>query len=442
MGNIRPGVGSLKTAYAVGSTTATAVTRDYLARISRIDPPLRAFIEIDEAGALRAAAESDARIAAGRLRELEGIPIGIKANLAVAGLEWNAGMQCRRGIVAQTDAASVSLLRAAGAIILGTLNMHEAAFGATTDNPWFGRAMNPHRPGHTPGGSSGGSGAAVAADLCVAALGSDTLGSIRIPASYNGIYGLKPTHGAVPTDGLVPLAPALDTIGPLARSLDDLEALTRVLLSEPARLRSAAASPLRRVLTLENIADEPCAAPILAACDRAHTTLSGFSRLSIRLPHALTNVRLAGFRITGKALAAQPEMIAWRRDGSLSPELTKLLDIATERPASGVAADLEVLAETGAAVRSALGGDGVLLLPTTPQVAFAHTARPPASQAVFTTLASAAGLPAISLPAGCDADRLPVGIQLVGPIGSDMALIALARAIDDHLAGYTPPLLD
>lgn len=496
-----PGIADLHAGYAAGRTTATEVTRRHLARIARLNATLRAFIEVDEPGALRTAVECDARITAGSARALEGIPVGVKANIAVAGLAWSAGMQGRRDEVAQADAVSVSRLRAAGAVILGTLNMHEAAFGATSDNPWFGRAMNPHRAGHTPGGSSGGSGAAVAAGLCVAALGSDTLGSIRIPAAYNGIYGLKPTRDALSSDGLLPLAPALDTIGPLARSLDDLEALTRVLMSVPSDPTgaggstgaidprrstgpadpSASSSPaglsgpsslsglsgrsvpsessrpsepsdgsepaatrpaLRRLLLLADLTEEPCQPAVLAAYERARAALGALSPVAIKLPYPLARVRLAGFMVAGRALAAQPQIIGARSAGTLSSELTKLLGICAERTDTDLAADREVLAQTEAALRMHLRADGALLLPTTPQSAFAHTARPPSSQAAFTALASSAGLPAISLPAGFDADRLPVGVQLVGPGGSELRLIALARRLDVHLCGYAPPLLD
>ncbi|HEX8757335.1 MAG TPA: amidase [Steroidobacteraceae bacterium] len=446
-----PAIADLLASYAAGHTTATAVTQRHLARIGRLDPVLHAFIEVDEAGALQAAAESDARIAAGTLRSLEGIPVAIKANIAVAGFGWSAGMKARRDEVAQTDAASVSLLRAAGAVILGTLNMHEAAFGATTDNPWFGRAMNPHRAGHTPGGSSGGSGAAVAAGLCAAALGSDTLGSVRIPAAYNGIYGLKPTHGAISSEGLVPLAAALDTVGPMARSMDDLEVLTRVLMPAPGGADpggsggcESARSPraLRRLLVLRSLAEEPCEPAVMAAYERARAALRALSVESVTLPHPLARVRLAAFMIAGRALAAQPHMVRASAAGGLSAELAKLLDICGQRTEPEFASDREVLSQTGAALCTRLQADGALLLPTTPHAAFAHTPRPPSSQAAFTVLASIAGLPAISLPAGLDANRLPLGMQLVGPSGRELELIALARTLDARLDGYAPPHLD
>lgn len=158
-----------------------------------------------------------------------GLTIGIKANIMVEGLPWTGGMEIYRDRIATRDAEVVARLRGAGATILGSLNMDEAALGAKTDNPWFGATQNPHRPGFTAGGSSGGSGAAAAAGLCDAALGTDTMGSIRIPAAYCGVYGFKPAHEAVPQDGLELTEPSLDTIGPLARDLDTLELVAHII---------------------------------------------------------------------------------------------------------------------------------------------------------------------------------------------------------------------
>ena len=232
-----PSIGGLHAAYAAGETTPSAVAAEHFARIDRLDPRLHAFVECDRAGALSAAAESDRRTRTPRL--LEGVPVGIKSNIAVKGLAHTAGLEARRHVIADRDAYVVTQLREAGAIVLGTLNMHEAALGVTTDNPWFGRTLNPHGEGRTPGGSSGGSGAAVSAGLCVLALGTDTMGSVRIPAAYTGVYGLKPGHGGVEVDGLVALSPSLDAIGPLARSIDDLARAWTVLRREPATGRPA-----------------------------------------------------------------------------------------------------------------------------------------------------------------------------------------------------------
>lgn len=425
---------ALRAAYLAHEATASGVVRNHLMRIERLNPTLRAFVEVDHAGALAAATQSDARIAAGELRALEGVPVGVKANIAVAGLEWNAGLASRRGLIAHADAAAVSRLRAAGCVVLGTLNMHEAALGATTDNPWFGRTVNPHRVDRTPGGSSGGSGVAVAAALCSTALGTDTLGSIRIPAAYNGVYGLKGTPDWIPRDGVVPVAAELDTIGPLTRSLDDLEAMLRVLA--PA---SAAHPPLRRLLILDSFGSVTCEAAVTRAYQRAIGELAMLPRTRLRLEDDPARVRLAGFMVASRELAAHLKAGQADYRTAVSTDLAKLLAIGEARASEAFATDLAVLSRTRVRLRASLGKDGLLLLPTAPQAAFAHTARPPASQADFTVLASIAGLPALSIPAGRDGDGLPVAVQLVGPPRSESALIAAARMLDERLHGYQPP---
>lgn len=421
----RLGIADLHAAYRAGAVTPSAVLAAQRALIAEIDPDLGAYVDLDPTAD---AAESDARVAAGALRPLEGVPVAVKSNIAVAGLSWNAGMELRRGIIAKRDAEAVVRLRIAGAIMLGTLNMHEAALGATTDNVWFGRTGNPHRAGTTPGGSSGGSGAAVAAGLCVASLGTDTLGSVRIPAAYTGVYGLKPTAGAIPADGLVPLSRRLDAIGPLARSLADLEAVWTAL----AGLRPFAAPT--RLLTLEGLGDVTCEPAVLDGYQRAAALMSDLTSETLALP--LGEIRSAGFvtvaRELSRDLGTQRSSAAER----LSDGLHWLLDYADR-----ATLDPAVLPAASDALRAAIGSDGVLLLPTAPQAAFAHGARAPANQADFTALASIAGLPALSIPAGRDAHGLPVAVQIVGPAGSEAALFALARTLDHGLAGYAPPLL-
>ena len=177
----RFGIADLEVRYRTGDLLPSDMVESALARIGLLNGYLNAFVEIDQMGARQGAAECDRQVLSGALRPLEGVPIAIKANIDVEDLVTNAGIKARADCVAETDARVVSDLRDAGAIILGTLNMEEAAFGAKTDNPWLGAAQNPHRIGHTPGGSSGGSAAAVAAGLCVAALGTDTLGAIGQP---------------------------------------------------------------------------------------------------------------------------------------------------------------------------------------------------------------------------------------------------------------------
>lgn len=363
--------------------------------------------------------------ATGGAGRLAGLSIGIKANIAVNGLPWTAGLGTRRRLIATQDAAVVALLRAAGATIPGTLNMHEAALGATTDNLFYGRTHNPHRHGFTPGGSSGGSGAAVAAGLVDAALGTDTLGSIRIPAAYCGVYGLKPTLGAVPCEGLLHLGRDFDVVGPLARSIDMLERIWNVIApgSHPQ-------GDARRVLTLEDLADVDLQPAVRAAYDRAVAIFDNVETL--RLDDSPAVIRLAALR---QLLPELLDELGDAREGpDVSPELKSVMAAIEKVPPAP-----EILARARAVLITALGEDGVLIMPAAPQAAFAHGTRPPASQADFCCLASVAGLPAIAIPAGLDAEGLPVGIQIVGPPHGEAIVFNVARRLDTQLAGYALP---
>lgn len=359
---------------------------------------------------------------------LAGLTVGVKSNIMVKGLPWTGGMGLYRDRIASRDAECVARLRHAGAAILGTVNMHEAALGAHTDNAFYGRTLNPHRHDYTPGGSSGGSGAAVAAGLCDIALGTDTMGSVRIPAAYCGVYGLKPSHGGISEDGLAYLEPSLDCIGPLARDLDVLERAWTVLANNPGEQ-----VPLARALVLKGQGGVGVEPAVEAGFDAAVRAL-GLPVEALELPERLTDVRMAGLVAAGHWLIADlgPD---YRDDNpGLSDELKFILKIA-----AGMERRPQVLARTRAALGDALGTDGVLIMPTAPQVAFAHGTRAPSNQADFTCLANVAGLPAISLPAGWSEDGLPVGVQLVGPAGTERSLIALARQIDNQLQAYRRP---
>jgi aspartyl-tRNA(Asn)/glutamyl-tRNA(Gln) amidotransferase subunit A len=354
------------------------------------------------------------------------LTVGVKSNLAVKHLRWTAGMGLRRDLIAQEDAEVVKRLRAAGAKIVGTLNMHEAALGSTTDNPFYGRTHNPHRRDYTPGGSSGGGGAAVAAGLCDLALGTDTMGSVRIPAAYCGVYGLKPTAGSVPDAGLFALEANLDVIGPLARDLDVLDLTWRTIADDPGELGQAS-----RLLTLRDFGGVEVQPAIAAAFDLARSAL-GLPVEVLELPATLNQVRLAAFADVGKALAAE---LGDARDGpGVSDELRFVI-----KAALGLPSDPALLASVKSALLDALGSDGMLLMPTTPQVAFPHTPRPPATQPLFTGIANVAGCPAIAIPAGRDAEGLPVSVQLMGPLRSEPRLIALARQLEPVLGGFVAP---
>lgn len=359
---------------------------------------------------------------------LAGLTIGIKANIAVAGLPWTGGMALRRDVIAERDAAVVAKLRAAGAAIIGMLNMHEAALGATTDNRFFGRTMNPHRHGHTPGGSSGGSGAAVAAGLCDAALGTDTLGSIRIPAAYNGVYGLKPGHGVIDTDGLIFLGRRFDCIGPLTRDLDTLERVWRVMAGSRAEQSS-----FTRLILPDQLFGVEVQPAVAEAYERARAAM-GLPESALTLPGSPTAIRLAALAEVARELIGDLGEDRTARAELISPELTYILGAL-----EGMALDEDLLDRTRAALVDAIGADGVLLMPTAPQAAFAHGTPAPHNQADFTGIVNIAGLPALAIPAGRDADGLPVGVQLVGPAGSEERLIAAARALEPSLGGFVAP---
>jgi aspartyl-tRNA(Asn)/glutamyl-tRNA(Gln) amidotransferase subunit A len=377
--------------------------------------PLNAFTDFD-------------RSAIGGEGVLAGLTIGIKANIMVKGLPWTSGCEVFRNRTAERDAEVVAKLREAGAAIVGTLNMEEAALGAKTDNPWFGATQNPHRLGYTPGGSSGGSSAAVAAGLCDAALGTDTMGSIRIPAAYCGVYGFKPAHAAVSQDGLEMTEPSFDTIGPLARDLDVLERVSRVISDFGV---GASHAPLA---TLAGLGGVDCQPAVLEAYAKAKALLGATAK--IELPYDPTRIRFAGFISASRFLAAH---LTDADPAKLSPALTKLLTYGPKRCEDDLAQDGKVIAESKAAIEAALETCGAILLPAAPQAAFSHSEAAPANQADFTCLANIAGLPAISIPAGWSDDGLPVGLQLVGKTGHEAGLFALARKLDAGLAAYRPP---
>ncbi len=430
----RMSITELLSSYNRENTTPSEVVEHMLARIERYNPSLKAFIEIDAEGARAAARVSDAKYAADDQRPLEGVPIAIKANIAVQGMELNAGMQARAGMIADSDANCVARLRAAGAIILGTLNMHEAALGATTDNPFFGRCINPHGDNLTPGGSSGGSASAVAAGLCVAALGTDTLGSVRIPASYCGIFALKPTAGIMDDSGLVPLSHRFDSIGPLARSMDDLSLMTNILFTPDL----ATAMRRSRLLGLSNLGGVECDVEVLELFNQVLAELperQDFIALNIDLGR----IKTAGLMVTIRDLIPHLVNLGEQRCDSLSPELQNIIEIGLDRTDIDFAEDMAVLGEVIQTLRTEIGSNGVLVVPTTPQVAFQHGGTAPFNQADFTALANIAGLCAISLPIGRTRSGLPVGLQLIGPPGAEAMLIAQARMINDRVRGYAMP---
>ena len=231
-------------ALAAGTASSTALTEAYLARIFAIDPAVNAYVTVTADRARRDARRADAELRAGHRRgPLHGLPIGIKDLFDTAGIPTTAGSALRRGHVPATDSAVAARLRRAGAVLLGKHATHEFAWGGTTNNPHYGPTRNPYALGRIPGGSSGGSAAAVVARTALASVGTDTCGSVRIPAALSGCVGLKPTYGWTDLTGTVPLAPSLDHAGPIARTPGDAALLYQVLAGNPGPDRPPAASP-------------------------------------------------------------------------------------------------------------------------------------------------------------------------------------------------------
>ncbi len=357
---------------------------------------------------------------------LADVTIGVKANIAVKGLPFHAGLAGLTNRIAERDAQTVTALRNTGAKIIGTVNMEEGAFGSKSDNPHFGAVQNPWQKGYSPGGSSGGSGAAVAGGLCDAALGSDTMGSVRIPSAHCGVYGFKPATDRVSQDGLEPADSNLDAIGPLARDLDMLERVARTM----SDFGESEIDGEGAILLGHGVTNHPAVAE--AWCSAQQALGNGVAEHQIR--HLNSRIRYAGFIQVSKAMA---EHLADVPDKSA--HLEKLLTYGPARSVEDWAEDQRVLDTTHDEVRGIVARHGFLLLPTVPNPPFPHSEREPAAQADFTCLANIAGLPAISIPAGWTNDGLPVGMQIIGQTGAEAGLFALARRLDKQLGAYRAP---
>ncbi|WP_266169952.1 amidase [Dyella subtropica] len=424
---------------AIGRVQPQTLADVYQAAIDRLNPQLNAFVGLSSGLLQEQAQAAQHRRRDGVIGRLDGLPVAIKDNFDVAGWTTRAGLPGRTQ-AAQMDAHAVARLRASGAVLIGKTNMDEGALGAATNNPHFGPTHNPHRHGYSAGGSSGGAAAAVAAGLAVAAIGSDSLGSIRIPASYCGVYALKPTHGEISARGLVPAARRLDAVGLLARGVDDLTVLLQVLAGYDA---DDARSRRRRVAFA--LPDwEPgnlrCGLlPDLAAVGVEPAVVGVFEAALAKLPRELGERRTVDFtdwnfartRRAGLFLM-EAEMLSTFADDladtnhPVSERFRQMLSYAATKSAADYAIADRVLDAATLKMRRLFAQVDVLVLPTTPQGAFPLDGPVPDSQADLTSFASLAGCPAVSIPMGTLPNGLPIGLQLVGARGSDLRLLELA----------------
>ncbi len=432
-------------ALAAGQTSSRALTRAFLDAIGR-DRGLNAWLHVDEEGALAAAEASDARRAAGApLGRLDGVPLAVKDNLDVAGMPTTLGLPAEGVAPAARDAFVVARLRGAGAVFLGKTALDEATLGTIGRNAHYGDVANPALPGYASGGSSAGSAAAVAAGHAVAALGSDTLGSIRIPAAFCGVVGLKPSHGELSARGLHPSLRRLDCPGLIARAAEDIAPLLQVMggydPDDPRsrRRRVALAAPdwdpaTLRVGVLSDAAAMGASAAVTTAFEAALSRCAGLlSRVSV-LPFHLAELDVAATR-RAALLMMEAELLAAhgaRLEGA-SPALSAMLDFARGKSAADFArADLRLDAHV-ARVRRLFMRFDALLLPVAPLPPPQAGAPEPANLADFTALASLAGCPALALPLGGG-----LGLQLVGLPGSDLRLLELGALVAAVLDAGAP----
>ena len=435
------------------------LTRLLLARIEQFNPQVNAFITVTADLALAQAKKAEAELFAPRGRKarrdrgpLHGIPISLKDNIHTRGIRTTGGSKILSAFVPARDAVIVGKLKEAGAILLGKTNLHEFAYGVTSNNPHYGPVHNPWNLARIPGGSSGGSAAAVAAGLCCGSIGTDTGGSIRIPASLCGVVGLKPTIGRVNTDGAVPLSPHLDCVGPLARTAADAALLLDAILVRGKReplLSSAckSSSPIKkfklglpREFFLEVISGD--VRNVFEAALRSLNKLgAAIKEISIPL---LKETEDAGNEIAWPEATHYHQQAGWfpARAAEYGEDVRSRLEIGTRVSAMVYLQALELRNIFIQQLHLAMADAGVdaLVVPTTPITApliGEETSRLNEKDYPTRALllrnnrpANLAGVPAISIPCGFTPDGLPVGLQLIAAVTDEFLLLRIAHAFE------------
>ncbi|CCW16454.1 Asp-tRNAAsn/Glu-tRNAGln amidotransferase A subunit and related amidases [Sphingobium indicum BiD32] len=426
-----------------GHTSAMAVLEDCLARLTTQAGPLVAITRILADRARTEAAAVDAAIAAGKdPGPLAGVPYGVKDLFDICGLPTTAGSSLYADAPpAQADADAISRLHAAGAVLVATLNMDEFAYGFATINARHGTTRNPHDPDRLAGGSSGGSAAAVAAGLLPFSLGSDTNGSIRVPASLTGIYGLKPTHGALPMGGVFPFADSFDDIGPFTLSVADMQCLWQILGGADA----AASDPIR-VARLggrfrDNVDPDQIAAMDAIAPDAPLIELPDIAR-----------ARSAAFLITAAEGGSLHREALGRDAMTFDPATRDRLIAGALLPDALYEAAQTFRAEYRQRILAIIETQDVLLAPATPCVApliadpriLIDGALSPARAdlGIHSQPISFTGLPSLSVPLHRPG-RLPLGLQLIGRPGGEATLFRFAAKLEKTgMTGVTLPHAD
>ncbi|TMQ68588.1 MAG: amidase [Candidatus Eisenbacteria bacterium] len=439
----------LARAYARRDLSPVEVTRELLARIERLDPELRAFVALMPERALAEAQAAEAAIGRGEAPgPLCGVPVGIKDLIDVAGLPCAAGSRILKDRMPASDAFVVERLTAQGVVFLGKQNLHEFAYGITTTNDHFGTCRNPWDRSRVPGGSSGGSGAALAAGLCVAAIGTDSGGSIRIPSAACGVVGLKPTLGRVSRRGVFPLAWSLDHVGPMTRTVADAAlVLEAIAATDPSDPWCASAPALESLEKIESSVrglrfgvpgtpfEDDLEPAVAAAVEDAIGVLAGLGARRVTIDaRPLRDAYTAFHAVLATEASAIHERWMRERRNEYGPLTRQALArgffvsgveyVNARREQSRVRGALDAMLETV----------DVLVTPTLPRTAPAVGApmsREPAE--AWNRLVvpfSLAGLPALTVPCGFDPGGLPIGLQIAGRAFDEASVLRVGAAYE------------
>ena len=455
-----------------GSTTVVLHIDALLQRLEQTEPSLHAFVSPTPERARQDARRLDEQLAAGgALAPLTGVGVAVKDNLCTAGVRTTCASRMLDGFVPPYEATATRRLWEAGAVLLGKTNLDEFAMGSTTETSAFGATANPWDPSRVPGGSSGGSAAAVAAGQCDVALGSDTGGSIRQPASFCGVVGLKPTYGRVSRWGLVAFASSLDQVGPFARSVADAAAVLQVIAGHdpldatsldvpvPDYLAALEQEDVRglRIGLLREAFAEGLDPEVEAAVRRAadHLQSLGCELVDVSCPRFQAGIATYYVIAPSEASAnlarydgvkyglreaggdSLGSMKALTRASGFGAEVQRRILIGTYALSAGyVDAFYRKALQVRTLIRQdfdrAFAGVDLLLTPTAPTTAFRagdHTDDPLALYLadLLTIPANLAGLPAISVPCGFDSQGLPIGLQLMAPVLAEQRLLQVAH---------------
>lgn len=453
--NIREAAAELR----AGNVSSVELTTAALERIQRLDPKLNAFLTVTAGSALDEARRADEELRSGRDRgPLHGIPVALKDLFLTRGVRTTGGSKIYEHYMPDVDSAVGERLAAAGAVMMGKLNMHELAYGITSANPHFGPVRNPWNTAHSPGGSSGGSGAAVAAGFVFAAMGSDTGGSIRIPSSFCGTAGIKPTYGRVSRYGTFPLGYTLDHMGPLARTVRDTAVVLNAIAGHDPRDPASSRRPAEDYVPPEGVGIRGLriGVPENFYFERVDPEVEEAVRGALRLTETL-GARVEPVRVPDIAalnaiarviLLAEASAVyeCHLNDRSLfGADVLALLDQGRLIPATDYV-NAQRLRRRIRREFAALWRDvDCIVAPATPAPA------PAIGQSTVnlggeeedvrlaaTRLArgiNVLGAPAVSLPCGITRERLPIGLQIIGPEFTETTLLRVAAALEDAGAG-------